>query len=79
MGFNSAFKGLSVYEMTSVSRGMHSYAEGIARTYVTSLKHDKFSRVHSNIQSGPKKMYTLFTRQYLWNKFKLNFYFMVRV
>jgi len=22
------------------------------------------------IQSGPKKMYTLFTHQYLWNKFK---------
>ena len=27
----------------------------------------------------PKKMYTLFTHQYLWNKFKLNFYFRVRV
>ena len=27
----------------------------------------------------PKKMYTLFTHQYLWNKFKWNFYFRVRV
>ena len=27
----------------------------------------------------PKKMYTLFTHQYLWNKFKRNFYFRVRV
>ena len=27
----------------------------------------------------PKKMYTLFTHQYLWNKFKRNFYFKVRV
>ena len=27
----------------------------------------------------PKKMYTLFTQQYLWNKFKWNFYFRVRV
>jgi hypothetical protein len=27
----------------------------------------------------PQKMYTLFTHQYLWNKFKLNFYFRVRV
>ena len=26
-----------------------------------------------------QKMYTLFTHQYLWNKFKLNFYFRVRV
>jgi len=26
------------------------------------------------IQSGPKKIYTLFTHQYLWNKFKWNFY-----
>jgi len=25
----------------------------------------------------PKKMYTLFTHQYLWNKFKWNFYFRV--
>ena len=27
----------------------------------------------------PKKMYTLFTQQYLWNKFKWNLYFRVRV
>ena len=27
----------------------------------------------------PKKMYTLFTHQYLWNKFQWNFYFRVRV
>ena len=27
----------------------------------------------------PKKMYTLFPHQYLWNKFKWNFYFRVRV
>ena len=27
----------------------------------------------------PQKMYTLFTHQYLWNKFKWNFYFRVRV
>ena len=27
----------------------------------------------------PKEMYTLFTHQYLWNKFKRNFYFRVRV
>ena len=27
----------------------------------------------------PKKMYTLFTHQYLWNKFKWNFYFRMRV
>ena len=27
----------------------------------------------------PQKMYTLFTHQYLWNKFKCNFYFGVRV
>jgi hypothetical protein len=27
----------------------------------------------------PKKMYTLFTHQYLWNKFKWNFYFRVSV
>ena len=27
----------------------------------------------------PKKMYTLFTHQYLWNKFKLNFSFRARV
>ena len=31
------------------------------------------------LQSGPKKMYTLFTHQYLWNKFKWNFYFRVKV
>ena len=27
----------------------------------------------------PKKIYTLFTHQYFWNKFKWNFYFRVRV
>jgi hypothetical protein len=27
----------------------------------------------------PQKMYTLFTHQYLWNKFKWNFYFRARV
>ena len=27
----------------------------------------------------PKTIYTLFTHRYLWNKFKLNFYFRVRV
>ena len=34
---------------------------------------------HEPYTEWPKKMYTLFTHQYLWNKFKWNFYFRVRV
>ena len=34
---------------------------------------------HNGYTEWPKKIYTLLTHQYLWNKFKLNFYFRVRV
>ena len=37
------------------------------------------SLIQSLFTEWPKKMYTLFTHQYLWNKFKWNFYFRVRV
>ena len=45
----------------------------------------RFFLIASTIRIGnvhtewPKKMYTLFTHQYLWNKFKRNFYFRARV
>ena len=35
--------------------------------------------LHHICTEWPKKMYTVFTHQYLWNKFKWNFYFRVRV
>ena len=36
-------------------------------------------KCHIQYTEWPKKIYTLFTHQYLWNKFKWNFYFRVRV
>ena len=50
-------------------------------------RYDKFNSLWVNDQldaqlrytEWPKKMYTLFTHQYLWNTFKRNFYFRVRV
>jgi len=44
--------------------------------------HPKVFNTHTHTHTyaeWAKKMYTLFTHQYLWNKFKLNFYFRVRV
>jgi len=48
---------------------------GIMLSHHTLLRYN----LYDNYTEWPKKIYTLFTHQYLWNKFKRNFYFRVRV
>jgi len=45
--------------------------------FFTILNQNQHTRENYKNTEWPKKMYTLFTHQYLWNKFKWNFYFRV--
>ena len=59
----------------------YKHTFGICNTYCfsTATIVTRTCLVVTSYTEWPKKMYTLFTHQYLWNKFKWNFYFRVRV
>ena len=44
--------------------------KAVIKTNIAFKIKTNFFSISPSIQSGPKKMYTLFTHQYLWNKFK---------
>jgi len=69
-------------DITKTPRGLkwHKIANSNNGHYKSLFqKSENMTFLHTMYTEWPKKMYTLFTHQYIWNKFKRNFYFRVRV